>query len=231
MTNNITTPDQHFLGHRQRLKEKFLSSNHKEFADYELLELVLFNSIPRKDVKPLAKKLLQEFGNIRSVIGASEEKLIALEGITNSTCINFAVMNEILNRSLQSQIMKKNILSSWAALMDYLRISMGDSKTEQFRTLFLNKKNILIADELETTGTVDQTPVYTREIVKRALFHEASAIILVHNHPSGDPTPSKADIVLTNQIVEACKTFNIMVHDHIIITNDDFYSFKSNLLI
>ena len=231
MTNNITTPDQHFLGHRQRLKEKFLSSNHKEFADYELLELVLFNSIPRKDVKPLAKKLLQEFGNIRSVIGASEEKLIALEGITKSTCINFAVMNEILNRSLQSQIMKKNILSSWAALMDYLRISMGDSKTEQFRTLFLNKKNILIADELETTGTVDQTPVYTREIVKRALFHEASAIILVHNHPSGDPTPSKADIVLTNQIVEACKTFNIMVHDHIIITNDDFYSFKSNLLI
>lgn len=231
MSSDPDILDPHFLGHRQRLKQKFLEGNHATFADYELLELVLFNSIPRKDVKPLAKKLLQNFGSLGGIINAAEDKLLSIAGITKSTCINFLVINEILNRLLQSNIMKKNILSSWSQLLEYLRITMGHCKTEQFRTLFLNKKNVLIADELQTTGTIDQTPVYPREIIKRALFHEASAIILIHNHPSGNSTPSRADIELTNTIVSACKTIGISVHDHVIITNDDFYSFKSNLLI
>lgn len=231
MPNDTDILETHFLGHRQRLKQKFLEGSPSSFSDYELLELVLFNSIPRKDVKPLAKKLLQEFGGLGGVISASEDKLLSVTGVTKSICINFLVINEILSRLLQANVKKKNILSSWASLIDYLRITMGNCKTEQFRTLFLNKKNILIADELQTAGTIDQTPVYPREIIKRALFHEASAIILVHNHPSGNATPSRADIDLTNTIISACKTVGISVHDHVIITNDDFYSFKSNLLI
>ncbi len=231
MSSSTDILDPHFLGHRQRLKQKFLEGSRATFSDYELLELVLFNSIPRKDVKPLAKKLLQEFGGLGGVVNATEDKLLSIPGVTKSICINFLVINEILGRLLQSHVMKKNILSSWASLLDYLRVTMGHCKTEQFRTLFLNKKNVLIADELQTTGTIDQTPVYPREIIKRALFHEASAIILIHNHPSGNATPSRADIELTNAIASACKTVGISVHDHVIITNDDFYSFKSNLLI
>ena len=231
MSDNIEILDPHFIGHRQRLKQKFLEGSPANFSDYELLELVLFNSIPRKDVKPLAKKLLQEFGGLGGVINAAEDKLLSINGVTKSICINFLVINEILNRLLQSNVMQKNILSSWTALLDYLRITMGSCKTEQFIILFLNKKNVLIADELQTTGTIDQTPVYPREVIKRSLFHEASAIILVHNHPSGSTTPSKADIDLTNNIVLACKTVGIIVHDHVIITNDDSYSFKANLLL
>ncbi|MBP7190271.1 MAG: DNA repair protein RadC [Rickettsiaceae bacterium] len=223
--------ESHFFGHRERLKERFLNSNTSGFLDYELLELVLFCSIPRKDVKPLAKNLLQEFGSLNGVINASKERLMSIKGITKSTYINFLVIHELISRMLQFNIMKKNVLSSWSALLDYLRVTMGNSKTEKFRILFLNKKNLLIADELQTIGTIDQTPVYPREVLKRALFHEASAIILVHNHPSGDASPSKIDVEITKAIADACKTVGINVHDHVIITSTEFYSFKSNLLI
>lgn len=221
----------HFIGHRARLKAKFLSGNPVSFHDYELLELLLFLSIPRVDVKNLAKTLLKEFGSLNGVINAPADKLALVPGVTVSTRASFLVINELFRRVLQSNIMKKNILSSWGSLLSYLKATMGDRKTEQLRILFLNKKNILIADELQTIGTIDQTPVYPREVVKRALFHEASAIILVHNHPSGDASPSRADIELTKLIVKACNAVDIGVHDHVIITNNDFYSFKSNLLI
>lgn len=222
--------DQHFLGHRKRLKQRFISSP-SSLADYELLELTLFWAIARKDVKPLAKELLQNFQNIANIIYASQDKFLYVGNTGKKIAFNCLVIKELLNRVLQSKIAEKNILASWGAVIEYLKTSMGHGKTEQFRVLFLNKKNILIADELQEVGTVDQTPVYPREILKRALFHEASAIILVHNHPSGTSDPSKADIQLTNKILEACKAMNILLHDHIIVAKDGFYSFKSNLLL
>lgn len=224
-------PEPHFTGHRKRLRQRFMETPPSSFSEYELLEMTLFWSSPRKDVKPLAKLLIKEFGDLASVINATYDKLLSIEGVTEAIYTNFSLMREVISRMLQSDVMKKNVLSSWNALMDYLKVTMGRTKTEQFRTLFLNKKNILIADELQTLGTVDQTPVYPREIVKRALFHEASAIILVHNHPSGNPSPSKADIDLTKSIMQACAGVGVSVHDHIIIARDEFYSFKSNLLI
>lgn len=221
----------HYLGHRQRLKERLLSVPPESWADYELLELILFFAIPRKDVKPLAKKLLARFGNLSTVINTSKDQLLDVEGTNNGVYVIFFTVRELINRILKQKIINQNIISSWSALLDYLKTSMGNLKLEQFRVLFLNKKNTLIADEVMNTGTIDQAPVYPREIIKRALFHEASAIILVHNHPSGDSKPSKADIELTNRIVETCSAVNIAVHDHVIIGNNIYYSFKSNLLL
>jgi DNA repair protein RadC len=221
----------HYLGHRQRLKERLLSVPPESWADYELLELILFFAIPRRDVKPLAKKLLAKFGNLSNVINTSKDQLLAIEGTNNGVYVIFLTVKELINRLLKQKITNQNVISSWSALLDYLKTSMGHLKLEQFRVLFLNKKNTLIADEVMNTGTIDQAPVYPREIIKRALFHEASAIILVHNHPSGDSKPSKADIELTNRIVETCSAVNIAVHDHVIIGNNMYYSFKSNLLL
>ena len=226
--NNIIP---HYSGHRIRIKERFLKSQKGTFSELELLEMILFWSIPRKDVKPTAKLLMASFGNIAGIINAGYDKLSAHKDIAKNTIINMLLIKEVLDRILQGEIMQKNILASWSSLIDYLRVSMGNSKTEELRILFLNKKNILIADEIQPYGTVDQTPIYPREVVKRALFHEASALILVHNHPSGNPSPSSADISVTKQIVEACNTFNISVHDHIIVTAKEIYSFKSNLLL
>lgn len=222
----------HFIGHRKRLKQRFLDSYPNiNLPDYEILELLLFHSIPRQDVKPLAKQLINQFGSLSNVIYADKDKLTSLPDVGISACISILLVKELISRVLKKEVLHKHVLSSWSALLEYLRVTMGKIKTEQFRTLFLNKKNIVIADELQHTGTVDQTPVYPREVVKRALFHEASAIILVHNHPSGNPKPSVADIEVTKKIVEACKTFSIVVHDHIIICNDNFFSFKSSLLL
>ncbi|MCF8462502.1 MAG: DNA repair protein RadC [Rickettsiaceae bacterium] len=222
--------ESHFLGHRKRLKQRFVA-NPSSLADYELLELTLFWAVARKDVKPIAKELLQNFHSIANIVYSTEDKFLYLGQIGEKIAFNYLLIRELLNRTLQSKILAKNILASWGAVIEYLKTSMGHNKTEQFRVLFLNKKNILIADELQEVGTVDQTPVYPREILKRALFHEASAIILVHNHPSGTSEPSKADIQLTNKILEACKAINISLHDHIIVAKDGFYSFKSNLLL
>lgn len=220
----------HFIGHRSRLKDKFRRSP-SSLPDYELLELILFWAVPRRDTKPLAKKLLAEFTDLQNIINADVDKLLTIPGVTEGICTNFLILREYLNRSLQQSVIKKNVLSSWGALVDYLKATMGVIKTEQFRILYLNKKNILIADELQTVGTVDQTPVYPREVVKRALFHEATAIILVHNHPSGDPTPSQADIELTKEIVKACGSLSVTVHDHVIISKNQVFSFKSNFLL
>lgn len=221
----------HYIGHRQRLRERFLNSSFENFAEYELLELLLFFAIPRRDVKPLAKKLLEKFGNLANLINADKERLLSIDGTNDGVCISFFVVRELINRILKQKVVHQNIISSWSALLDYLKSTMGGLKLEQFRALFLNKKNILITDEIMTVGTIDQATVYPREIIKRALFHEASAIILVHNNPSGNSKPSKADIELTNKIAEACSAVSIIVHDHVIISNNDYFSFKSNMLL
>lgn len=220
----------HFLGHRARLKEKFLKSP-DALQDYELLEAALFWALPRKDTKPLAKQMLSELKNLAGIIYADPDKFLAIEGTTQGMFINFRIIREFLNRVLKQNVLNTHVLSSWNALVEYLQASMGTIKTEQFRIIFLNSKNIIVGDELQSTGTVDQTSIYPREVVKRALFHEATAIILVHNHPSGDPKPSKADIELTKEVVKACATFNITVHDHVIISKKRFFSFKSECLL
>lgn len=221
----------HYLGHRKRLKEKFLNSDPSSISDYELLELLLFQAMPRRDVKPLAKELLQKFGNFNQLINAEKSKIFTVNEAKEPAYLQFRLLKELLNRIFQNEVKEKNVISSWNALLDYLKFNMGCLKIEQFRVLFLNKKNALIADEIVSTGTIDQTHVYPREIVKKSLFHEAGAIILVHNHPSGNTNPSKSDIDLTNQIINACTMINVTVHDHVIIAGGKYYSFKSNMLL
>ena len=221
----------HYVGHRKRLKEKFLSVDPPALSDYELLELLLFQAIPRKDVKPLAKKMLQDFGDFNQLLNAERHKILAVEEANEGSFLQLRIVREIMNRVFIDRVKNKNIISSWGELLDYLKFNMGCLKLEQFRVLFLNKKNMLLADEVMATGTIDQTPVYPREIVKKSLFHEAGAIILVHNHPTGNTKPSNADIALTAQIVNACNTINVTVHDHVIIGSRDYYSFKSNMLL
>ena len=200
--------DPHYVGHRQRLKQKLLEST-ASLADYELVEILLFSAIPRRDVKPLAKKLLEHFGNLYNLINSDKEKLLLVDGINENICSSVYLIKEMIRRILKHKIIKQNVISSWGALLDYLKSTMSGLKVEQFRILFLNKKNVLIAEEIIGVGTIDQAPAYPREIVKRALFHEAGAIILVHNHPSGSAKPSKADITLTDTIVETCNSVNI----------------------
>ena len=218
-------------GHRQRLKDKILFSKQGQIADYELLELVLYLAIPRIDVKPLAKLLLKEFGSFEKVITADKVSLENIEGVGHSVLSAFKIINEAAIRLTKESIKKQNILSSWKALLDYCRASMGHLKIENFRVIYLNKKNVIIADDIMQSGTIDYVPVYTREIAKRALYLDCSAIILVHNHPSGDSKPSRADIDATHEIILALKLFNITVHDHVIITDKNHFSFKTNGII
>lgn len=221
----------HYLGHRKRLKDKFLSAP-DALGDYELLELLLFQSIPRRDVKPLAKELLQKLGGLNQVINAELPRILEIAGSGNNNIFtNFQIIKQLISRVLKEQIINKNAISSWSDLLNYLKFNMGNLKLEQFRVLFLNKKNVVIADEVMSNGTIDQTSVYPREVIKRSLYHEAGAIILIHNHPSGSSKPSQADIELTNKIVESCKAINVTVHDHVVISSSEFYSFKSNMLL
>lgn len=220
----------HHIGHRQRLKQRIINSA-EHLADYELLELVLFFAIPRKDVKPLAKELMKKFGDFSSLLNSNKDQLLSVKGTNENLYINFIILRELINRTLKQKIINQNIISSWTLLIDYLKTAMGGLQLEQFRVLFLNKKNILLADEVLSQGTIDQATIYPREIVKRALFNEASAIILVHNHPSGVSKPSNTDIDLTNRIVATCASMNIVVHDHVIIAGNEYFSFKSNMLL
>ncbi len=222
----------HHIGHRSRVRDKIFSSYSLEaFQDYELVEFLLFSSIPRRDVKPLAKSLLDSFGDLSNLINADKEKLMKTEGITENIFSNFSVIREIIRRTLSRKVMNQNIIGSWNDLTEYLKSVMGTLKIEQFRVLFLNKRNVLIADEIMGSGTIDQTAVYPREIVKKALFYEAGAVLLVHNHPAGGTKPSKADIELTAKISEICSSVNVTVHDHVIIAGNEYFSFKSNLLL
>ncbi len=220
----------HYTGHRDRLRERFLVSP-DALPDYELLELLLFMAIPRRDVKPIAKILIARFGNLAGVMNAGLPELEGIEGISENTAIAIKTVQAAGLRLLKADIAAKPVLNNWQRLLDYLHATMAHEKKEHFRLLFLNKKNELICDEVQQSGTVDHTPAYPREIMKRALECGATAIILVHNHPSGDSTPSKADIDMTKQICAAAAPFNIVIHDHLIVSRSGITSFKALGLI
>ena len=221
------TTEAHRLGHRERLRERFLEGGAAAMPDYELMELVLFAAIPRRDVKPLAKTLIARFGSFAEAIAAPRARLLEIDGVGDSVVAQLKIVEAAALRLARATMLNKPALSSWAALIDYCTAAMARSPNEEFRILFLDRKNILIADEVQTKGTVDHAPVYPREIVKRALELGASAVILVHNHPSGDPTPSRADIEMTRDIVAAAKPLRIAVHDHLVIGRHGHASFKS----
>jgi DNA repair protein RadC len=220
----LETPD--YAGHRSRLRERFLKAR-GELADYELIELLLFSAMPRRDVKPIAKALLKRCGSFTGVINADLGTLKEISGIGETAAVSLLAVREAAVRMLQGDVIAQPVLSNWQSLMDYLRVAMGHAKVEQFRILFLNRKNILIADERQQEGTVDHTPVYPREVIKRALDLGASALILVHNHPSGDPTPSQADIEMTKDLRDAGDKLGISLHDHVIVSKSGHTSFKA----
>lgn len=221
----------HYHGHRERLRARFNEAGADAVTDYELMELVLFRALPRRDVKPLAKQLIARFGSFAEAIGAPRPRLAEVEGLGEAAITEMKIVAAAGERILRGEIRRRPVLSSWSAVIDYCRAAMAFSDTEQFRILFLDKRNQLIADELQQKGTVDHTPVYPREVVKRALELSATAIILVHNHPSGDPTPSRADIEMTKEIMEVSRTLGIAVHDHIIVGKDGHASLKGLKLI
>jgi DNA repair protein RadC len=221
----------HYWGHRERLRQRFLAGGHEAMPEYELLELLLFNAIPRIDVKPLAKILLETFGDLNGVIAASEHRLLKVPGTTQKVLVQLRVVQAVSHRMAKAKVMQKSIISSWDDLMTYCKAVMAYRETEQFRILFLDQKNVLIADEEQAKGTVNHVPVYPREVAKRALEINATAIILVHNHPSGDPTPSRADIDMTAQIAKACQAIDVLVHDHVIIGKETDSSFRTLGLI
>lgn len=221
----------HYHGHRDRLRHRFLDGGPEAMQDYELLEILLFTAIPRKDVKPLAKELITKFGNIAGVINASVEDLTKIKGISENTAITIKLVQASAHRLMKQEIMQRPILNSWQRLLDYCAATMAHEQNESFRVLFLNKKNELIADEIQQKGTVDHTPAYPREIMKRALELGSTALILCHNHPSGDPSPSQADIDMTRQIKAAGAPFSIVIHDHVIVARNGTSSMKTMGLI
>jgi len=221
----------HYLGHRERLRERFLDGGPDAVTEYELLELILFRAIPRRDVKPLAKALIATFGSFAEVVSAPPPRLREIEGLGDAAIAEIKIVQAAAGRLARGEVKKRKALSSWTAVLDYCRTTMAFADKEQFRVLFLDKRNQVIADEVQQTGTVDHTPVYPREVIKRALELSATALILVHNHPSGDPTPSRADIQMTQAIVEIAKPLGISVHDHIIVGRQGTASLKGLKLI
>lgn len=217
--------------HRKRLRERFLSGGAQAMPDYELLELVLFRAIPRRDVKPLARALIDRFEQFSNVISAPIDQLAEVSGVGDAVICELKIIEAAAHRLSHGKILRRQILSSWDALLEYCQITMAHRDTEQFRVFYLDRKNTLIGDEEQASGTVDHVPVYPREVVKRALHLNASALILVHNHPSGDPTPSDADISMTQQIRAAADALNITLHDHIIIGKSCELSFRAEGLL
>ena len=229
-TSKYSTPTgaaPHYHGHRDRLRQRFLQAGSDALHDYEMLELVLFRAIPRRDVKPLAKELIAKFGSFAEVIAAPIERLKEVEGQGEAAITDLKIVQAAANRLLRGEVKKRHVLSSWSSVLDYCRTAMAFESKEHFRILFLDKGNHLIADEQQQTGTVDHTPVYPREVIKRALELSATAVILVHNHPSGDPAPSRADIDMTKAIIEVARPLGIAVHDHLIVGKDGHASLKA----
>ncbi|CAN1723595.1 DNA repair protein RadC [Hyphomicrobium sp. 1Nfss2.1] len=223
------TPDH--AGHRQRLRERFRKGGADALPDYELLELLLFRALPRRDTKAIAKRLLAQFGTFAEVINAPEQRLKEVKDVGDSVITELKLVRAAALRMMRSELVQRPALSSWKQVLDYLYAAQSHEHREQFRILFLDKRNRLIADEVQQQGTVDHTPVYVREVIKRALELSATAIILVHNHPSGDPTPSRADIDMTKQIIQSAAPLGISVHDHIIVGREGHASLKSLQLI
>jgi DNA repair protein RadC len=213
--------------HRQRLRARFMDGGAGAMPDYELLELILFRAIPRQDVKPLAHLLMAELGDFNRVVSAPVERLRRVKGVGDAVIVELKLIEAAAQRLARARILNKHVLSSWDALIDYCHTTMAHRETEQFRVLFLDRKNVLIADEEQGKGTVDHVPVYPREVAKRALELNASALILVHNHPSGDPTPSQSDIDMTAQMEMACAALGLTLHDHLIVGKSRELSFKS----
>jgi DNA repair protein RadC len=221
----------HYHGHRERLRQRFREAGAEALSDYEMLELLLFRAQPRRDVKPLAKSLLARFGSFAEVIAAPATRLAEVKGLGESSITDLKIVQAAASRFLRGAVSKRPVLSSWSSVLDYCRGAQAFADREQFRVLFLDKRNQLIADEVQQQGTVDHTPAYPREVVKRALELSACAVILVHNHPSGDPTPSRADIQMTQQIIAVASPLGIAVHDHIIVGKDGHASLKGLKLI
>ena len=217
----------YIVDHRQRLRARFMQGGAGALPDYELLELVLFRAIPRRDVKPLAHALMDRFGDFNRVITAPEARLRDISGIGDAVIVELKIIEAAAHRLARSKVMQQHVVSSWDALLDYCHTTMAHRETEQFRVLYLDRKNVIIGDEEQGKGTVDHVPVYPREVAKRALELNASALILVHNHPSGDPTPSQADIDMTQQILAACTALGLTLHDHLIIGKSRELSFRS----
>ncbi|WP_299950164.1 DNA repair protein RadC [uncultured Ruegeria sp.] len=213
--------------HRKRLRERFMAGGSSAMPDYELLELALFRSIPRQDVKPLARALMDAFGDFNRVLTAPEERLRQIKGVGDTVITDLKILEACAHRMARARVMQRHVISGWDALLDYCHTTMAHRETEQFRVFYLDRKNVLIADEEQAKGTVDHVPVYPREVAKRALELNASAMILVHNHPSGDPTPSQSDIDMTNRIQDACSALGLTLHDHLIIGKSTELSFRS----
>ncbi len=217
----------HYHDHRARLRQRFDDAGPGALSDYELLELMLFRTIPRQDTKPLAKALLTKFGDLPGVLAAPVQRIAEVKGAGPAVAQDLKIAQALLERAAKAPLTQRTVISSWSQLMNYCRMSMAHAPREQFRVLFLDVKNQLIADEVLNEGTVDHAPVYPREVARRALELSAANIILVHNHPSGDPKPSAVDIDITNQIVEAANAISVKVHDHLVIGRNGASSFKS----
>jgi DNA repair protein RadC len=220
-------PPPHYAGHRERLRDRAAAGGLAALPDYEVLELLLFRAIPRGDVKPLAKQLIARFGSLGAVLGAEREALQSVRGVGEAVALDLKLVQEAALRASREVVARRPVISSWSALLAYVKTALAHEPREQVRVLFLDKKNQLIADEVTGEGTVDHAPVYPRELMRRALELSASALILVHNHPSGDPTPSSADVEITRQIVEAGRALRISVHDHLVVGRDGIASFKA----
>jgi len=217
--------------HRARLRERFVQGGAGAMPDYELLEMVLFRANARADMKPLARRLIEAFGDFNRVLSAAPERLREVAGVGDSTVVELKLIEAAAQRLARARVMQRPVVSSWDALIDYCHTAMAHRETEQFRVLYLDRKNVLVADEAQAQGTVDHVPVYPREVIKRALDLNASALILVHNHPSGDPTPSRADIDMTRRIDEAARAMGIELHDHIIVGRSRELSFRAQGMI
>ncbi|AMN45217.1 RadC family protein [Rhodoplanes sp. Z2-YC6860] len=221
----------HYHGHRERLRNRFREAGAAALSDYELLELILFRTIPQKDTKPIAKDLIAKFGSFAEVLAAPPRRLEEVKGVKEATSTDLKIIHAAAGLMTHGAVKKRPVLSSWNAVLDYCRTTMAFEDKELFGIIFLDKRNQVIRDEIQQKGTVDHTPVYPREVVKRALELSATAIILVHNHPSGDPTPSRADITMTQQIVEIAEPLGVLVHDHIIVGKNGHASLKELKLI
>ena len=224
-------PVKHFHGHRERIRQRIMKGDGSHFDDYEILEVLLCAFIPRVDVRPIAKKLVDRFGTVSAALAAPPERLMEIDGIGETTAAYIRATNLLLQRAAADQVKDRPVISNWAALLNYVSARIKHENIEQARVLYLDRKNKLIVDELAGRGTVDHAPIYPREIAKRALELSASAVILVHNHPSGDPTPSRADVELTREIERALAPFEIRVHDHLVVGARETVSMKAKGLI
>ncbi|NVK34034.1 MAG: DNA repair protein RadC [Rhodobacteraceae bacterium] len=223
--------DPDHIGHRDRMRERFRAHGEAALQDYELLEMLLYSALPRQDTKPISKALMKRFGSFSAVLAAPRPRLKEIKGVGDKVVDTIKIAQAAALRFTRGKVNTREPLSSWSKVIDYIHTAMAFAEIEEFRILFLDKRNGLIADEVQQTGTVDHTPVYPREVIRRALELSATAIILVHNHPSGDPTPSQADIRMTRQIIDIAKPLGVEVHDHIIVGRDGQVSFRGLRLI